>query len=82
MKIVTSLAIGSLLLLSACSDGDGARKALEAQGFDSIEIQGYSFFGCGEHDSYATAFKACRNQKCVNGVVCRGLLKGNTIRYY
>ena len=32
MKIVTVLAIGSLLLLSACTDNAGAIKALEAQG--------------------------------------------------
>jgi hypothetical protein len=49
MKMSTTLAISFLLLLSVCTDNAGAIKALEAQGFDSIEIQGYSFFGCGEH---------------------------------
>ena len=73
--------IFALLSLSACSDKEGATHALAAQGFDVIDIQGYSYFGCGEHDAYHTAFKACRGSVCTTGVVCGGIFKGNTIRF-
>ena len=75
------VAVIALLSLAACTDNKGAVNALKAQGFDGIEIQGYSFFGCGEGDVYHTSFKACRDTSCTTGVVCGGVLKGNTIRY-
>jgi hypothetical protein len=76
------LILSSLLLLSACTDIEGTIKVLESQGFKDIEITGYAFSGCGENDSYHTTFKACRDMKCINGIACKGLFKGITIRYY
>lgn len=78
----TPVALLFVALLTACSDSEGTKRALEAQGFDKIEVTGYRFFGCsGNQDVYHTGFEACRGAKCITGVVCSGLLKGGTIRY-
>jgi hypothetical protein len=37
------LAIVAVAALSACTDTDGARRAVEAQGFDQVEITGSRF---------------------------------------
>jgi len=83
MKYIIPMA-GLLLLFPSCTDEEGAKMALESQGFDKIEMTGYTFFGCDEKDTFHTGFKACRgpeNTNCTSGVVCSGLFKGSTIRY-
>lgn len=68
-------------MLSACTNGDGATKALEGAGYTDIKITGYKFFGCGNDDTFHTGFNATGvNGKQVSGVVCGGLMKGSTIR--
>jgi hypothetical protein len=76
-----------LLLLAAlvcagCTDKDGAADALRKAGYTAIETGGYSWFGCGKGDDYATKFKAKGPTGVpVSGVVCAGVLgKGKTIR--
>jgi hypothetical protein len=54
--------------------------ALEASGFQKIEVQGYRFFGCGREDVYHRGFKAEMNGKSVTGTACSGYFKGTTIR--
>lgn len=82
MKKLT-LALILALALSSCTNEKDARRALEAQGFKSIEITGYNFFGCGKDDSYHTGFIAVGlDGKPVEGTVCSGLLfKGTTVRF-
>lgn len=73
----------ALVCLTACTDQDGATKALEAAGYRNIHITGYVYFGCGEDDSYHTGFEAIgQNGRPVAGVVCAGVMKGSTIRVY
>lgn len=70
------------LLLSGCSSSTDAIKALKANGFTDIQTQGYSFFGCGEGDTFSTKFTAKNQQgQKVTGVVCSDWLKGSTIRF-
>ena len=72
----------AILPLVACSDADGAERILRAQGYESIRITGYRFFGCSDDDPYHTGFEAVGpgGQK-VSGVVCAGLMfKGGTVR--
>lgn len=66
--------------LAGCTDVEGAKRALEAEGFEKVSITGYRFFGCGKED-FHTGFRACRGAKCTTGVVCSGWFKGGTIRH-
>ncbi len=70
------------IILGICINFDSAKAfhALEASGFENIEVQGYRLFGCGEGDAYRRGFKAEMNGKVVTGSACAGYLKGTTIR--
>lgn len=75
------LIICAAFMLSACSDSDGAQKALSAAGYTDIKTHGYSVFGCGRDDDYSTTFTAKGPTGIeVSGVVCSGFFKGSTIR--
>ncbi len=78
-RIIAAIAV--LFAMSACSDSGGADKALRGAGYKNVEITGYRFFGCGDHDFYHTGFSAIgADGSPVTGVVCAGFLKGSTIR--
>lgn len=68
--------------LSACTDEKGATEALLDAGYHPIEVGGYSFFGGADDDVFKTRFKAYSpdSSRIVEGVVCRGWIKGSTIR--
>lgn len=70
------------MILTGCSDGLNASRILEADGVTEIEITGYQYFGCGKDDTVHTGFRGHKNTKKVAGVVCSGLFKGYTIRYF
>lgn len=72
-----------LFCLASCTDADGARNALSAQGFKDIQITGYQVFGCAKGDKVHTGFIAKgADEEIIKGVVCSGLLfKGSTVRY-
>jgi hypothetical protein len=69
------------LALTACSDPEGARKALLDDGIEPEVVGGYSWFGCGNGDVYSTRFEGTRYGRKISGVVCSGFSKGHTIRY-
>lgn len=81
--VVAAVAMAATLAMSGCevSAGD-ARRALEASGFDDIELTGYAWFACGADDEYASSFRAldARGRK-VSGVVCCGIWKSCTVRF-
>lgn len=86
MKTKLIIAASLLLLLSACTDEDGARRALNAQGFHDIKTTGYRWWGCDSgkvsDDGWHTGFTAVGPTGVpVSGVVCGGIFKGNTIRF-
>lgn len=56
MKYLVVALLG--LMLSACTNDNGTRRALESQGFTDIQTHGYSVFGCGEDDDFSTSFTA------------------------
>lgn len=78
-KLITVIAI---LACTACTDPQGAKETLESSGYTDIRTKGYAWFACGEHDFYATKFRA-KNPLGVktNGVVCSGILKNGTVRH-
>lgn len=78
------LAAAALMGLAACTDPATATRVAENHGFTRVEITGYRFFGCSEHDVYHTGFRATApNGRRVEGVVCSGFSifgKSNTLR--
>lgn len=81
MKSVLFLIVG-VCVLAGCSDADGARRVLAAQGYKDVQITGWRAFGCDEKDAFHTGFKALgSNGAPVSGVVCAGWLKGVTVRF-
>jgi hypothetical protein len=67
--------------LTACTDPDGARKALLDDGVEPSDIGGYAWFQCGRDDLWATRFKGERSGRKISGAVCSGIFKGHTLRY-
>jgi hypothetical protein len=75
------LLIIAAILLTGCTSQDKSFKALEASGYTNINMTGYSFFGCGDKDTFRDGFTATgANGKQISGVVCAGWFKGATIR--
>ena len=71
------------IILAGCTDPDRAQKVLEDNGYTNIHTGGYSMFGFGRGDTYATEFESKTPAgKPVNGVVCSAWLKGSTIRFF
>ncbi len=65
----------------ACTTPDRAVQTLLAQGYTEVRTTGYAYFDCGQGDLFATAFEATSpSGQRVEGAVCSGLLKGNTVR--
>ena len=84
-KLILGYVLIALIVVGSagCEDEEGAAKALEKAGYTNIETTGYTFFGCDKNDFYRTTFKAVGPTGIeVEGVVCSGFFKGNTIRLY
>lgn len=83
MNKIWIIGVAGLMLAGCGVDTSAARRALEAQGLTQIKIGGYSWYGCGQEDNFRSEFTAIgTNGKPVRGVVCSGLWKGITVRYY
>jgi hypothetical protein len=77
----TLIAGAVCLALTGCTDDQATRDAAGASGLTEVKTTGYSVFGCGKEDSFATGFTARgMDGRCVEGVVCSGWLKGATLR--
>jgi len=65
----------------ACTSPERATQTLLAQGYTQVETTGYAYFDCGRDDIFATGFEATApSGQRVEGAVCSGLFKGNTVR--
>lgn len=61
------------LLLVACSVDDGtARRVLEDEGYTDIELLGASPLACSSSENRSGGFRATRDGRHVEGVVCCG----------
>lgn len=70
-----------LLFLMACSQDEAKVKdILTAEGYTNVSVGGYSAFACSEKDLYANSFVAEKNGQIIEGTVCAGSFKNNTIR--
>ena len=57
-----------------------AREVLEAMGYTEVETGGYAFLACSRDDIWATKFTARGPRGRLEGVVCAGVFKGQTVR--
>lgn len=72
-----------VLFLCACTDVDGATKAIEDMGMTPTKVGGYGYFSCSDKDTFSTKFEAVNaNNRPVKVVVCSGWLKGATVRTF
>lgn len=68
-------------VLVGCTSPKEANRVLSQAGYKDIKYTGYSFFSCGNDDTFHTGFKATSpSGQVVEGTVCSGFLKGATIR--
>lgn len=75
------IAAALVILLSGCTHPDNAMRTLEGAGYTQVQMNGYTFLGCGKDDAFHDSFTAIgTNGKPVSGVVCSGWFKGSTIR--
>lgn len=73
--------IATMALTLACTDDDGTTRVLSDMGYRDIQTQGYAAFRCGQDDTFATGFRATApSGRTITGTVCKGLLKGSTVR--
>lgn len=78
---VAMMAAFPLVAPVAFTSPDQATQTLVAQGYTEVQTKGYAYFICGTGDLFATAFEATSpSGQRVQGAVCSGLLKGNTVR--
>lgn len=84
LRLSLSIAVlACATILAGCGvNPSTATRALEAQGLTNVQIEGYSWLGCGKEDTFASNFSATGvNGAAVTGQVCQGLFKGTTVRY-
>jgi len=65
-------------------DAEGAKATVEkTTNLQQVTIKDErSIFGCGKEDMYRTKFSAVNEKgEKVDGIVCKGIFKGSTIRY-
>ena len=55
-KAITVGIIGTVLMLSGCSDSRKATQTLKNQGYTNITTDGYAWFMCSDKDTVATKF--------------------------
>lgn len=82
--LVILIIVGILVFLPT-GDINKTREILEAQGIKELDIErSYAprFRGCSEGDSYGFLFQGIQNNRQVTGIVCGGLWKGYTVRYF
>lgn len=72
-----------LTLFTGCSDKTGVKAFLESQGYTSVTTEQGNIMFCGKGDISATKFWAKSPTGFdTKGVVCSGVFKGKTIRYF
>lgn len=59
-----------LLLLTSCTDSEGARELLEKKRYERIKITRWRPLMCGHGYLWSTGFIATRGGKTVSGTVC------------
>lgn len=85
LQLIATMLILLITILAAFTLGPSEEKynsILEAEGFSDIEYHGYTFFGCQSGDLFKEKFSGQKEGKRIEGVLCSGMTKGITIRYF
>jgi hypothetical protein len=79
----TILAVIVGILFAGCTNESDTIRTLQNAGFSNVNVTGYSWFECGQDDTFHTGFEATNPTGMrVSGTVCCGFLgKGCTIRF-
>lgn len=56
-------------------------RLMRQEGITQVQPVDVTLFSCGHGDGFATGFRGVKNGQSVQGVVCGGFFKSNTIRY-
>lgn len=81
-RIAMAIIFSASLILSGCSDSEGATRILQQNGYINIHTTGYSFMMCGKDDAFSTGFTATSSSgRNVEGAVCSSWFTGYTIRF-
>jgi len=76
------LIVPVIFALVGCSAPGSAVETLTEQGYTNIETHGHAWFACSQDDVFKTKFTATSpSGHKVKGAVCKGWLKGSTIRF-
>lgn len=83
MKLSLITATIACFMLAGCTDESATIRTLDNAGYTEIQTTGYSWFQCGDDDTFHTGFRAKNPAgKMVEGTVCCGAWsKGCTIRF-
>lgn len=84
-KTMSVFLLGVALMLAGCeSESVGEARAadtLNKAGYTNVAITGWRWIGCGRDDIFQYGFTATGPSGVrTSGVVCRGLMKGSTVR--
>ncbi len=81
--IVCVLLLGAgALSFMGLRDTDGAKRILENNGYTEVKVSDDFTLGCAKNEIYRTHFEALSPAgKFVTGTVCKGIVKGSTIRF-
>lgn len=79
-KLLTGL---TFWLAVGCGVSDSnMTRLMKQEGVTEAQYDGYALFGCGQDDTFREKFHGKKNGAPVNGVVCGGLMKAYTVRYF
>jgi len=80
--LLVIIAISITVKVSMYTSDSAEIKALQSQGFKSIDVGGWALWGCSDSDATSKHFTAINaNNKQVSGVICCGYFKRCTIRW-
>lgn len=74
-------------LASCTPNEDSTIRILQNEGYTNIHLLEYDWFGCSKGDTFSVKFTAekynpyTKQSNTITGTVCKGVLKGYTIRY-
>lgn len=78
MKKLLILAL--IFLTISCKRDEDVAKFARIEKWDSYQITGVCYFGCGQDDFFKTKFKAFKNGESFEGCVCSSAFKNSTLR--
>lgn len=80
--MIKRIFILSLFLVGCSVSTDKAERSMTQEAISDFSFSGPNPMGCADQDSFSLEFRGTKNGQEVRGIICSGLFKGATIRYY